>query len=367
MGFLNNIFGSKEKPIKSYDDFWEWFVDHESKFHEIVRARDTARIEQDFFGPLGAKVRQINEGYFFLVGMLDDRTVDMIFTADGNPKNIVFVEELVAAAPAIPGWVFKSAKPPAACFGLKMNGITYDESSLSFYANDHESMPDLVDITLVHEAFSGAETGYAKNGAYIFLDNYLGELNFLANIDRLEFCAPAEAEKDAIPIEALPNYLETRASLFVEKYDGVRIFTDNDNYAALEWQTENGCPAIAIVNTDLLKWDKKASHPWMMVVTIPYDGSNNNGMPDSDTMEKMNRLEDAFREELKDVDGYLNIGRQTSENQRHIFFASIDFRQPSKVTYELQKRYRSGFDLEYEIFKDKYWQSVRHFSPQEEQ
>ena len=36
-------------------------------------------------------------------------------------------------------------------------------------------------------------------------------------------------------------------------------------------------------------------------------------------------------EELKDFEGYLNIGRQTADSVREIYFACKEFRKPSKV------------------------------------
>lgn len=362
MGFLSNLFGDQDKPIENYTDFWAWFSQNQSAFHKVIRSKDTEKISKEVFGPLGEKLVQIKDGFFFLAGMLDDSTVDLVFTADGDPKNIVFVEELVAAAPELSGWQFTPLKQPVNSFGLRMNGVEFGEQSLSFYPIEHEDMPDLVDITLVHPALAGASTESAKHGAYIFLDNFLGELNFLTRIDDLNYSTPSDAARKCIPIEALPNYLETREALFIEKYHGVRIFTDEDSYSGLEAEIDNGLPWLAIVNSDLLKWDKKASHPWMLVVTIFYKGENN-GLPDSAEYDQLNEIEDSISDVLKDADGYLNIGRQTGNNERLIFFACAEFRKPSKVAYEVQQRYKNLFAIEYDLFKDKYWQSVSHFSP----
>lgn len=368
MGFLSKIIGRSEtptKPIESYADFWGWFAEHQSGFHKIIQTKDSARIEREVFPPLSAALGQIKDGFFFLMGMVDSSTADLVFTADGNPKNIVFVEELVAAAPEMPGWQFTSLKQPVHGISLRMNGAEFGTDSLWFYPNNHEEMPDLVDITLVHKTLGEADTDWAKQGSYIFLDNFLGELNFLTEIDQLNFCGPNDAEKELIPIEALPNYLETRKALFAEKYEGVRIFTENDNHSLIEAQLESGEPLLAAVNTDLLNWDKKASHPWMLVVTITFDGKDNKGLPDGNTAEKLNEIEEAIYSQLKDFNGYLNVGRQTANSERNIFFACVDFREPSKVAYEIQRRYNGEFAIDYDIFKDKYWRSVGHFSPSE--
>lgn len=367
MSFLKNLFAAKETKISSYADFWDWFSENQSSFHNIVKTKDVKIIEDKFFSRLGPKLNELKDGFFYLVGMLDDSTADLVFTADGNPKNIIFVEELVKAAPAIAGWQFTSLKQPMGDgFGLTMNGITHDQDTLSFYPSDHLDMPDLVDITIVHRDLNDSNEQSIKNGAYIFLDNYLGELSFLENIDDLSFSGPTDIETKLIPIDALENYLQTRKALFVEKYDGVRVFTENDAYSLMEAELESGRTMVATVNTDLLNWDKKASHPWMLVFTIRYDGDNFNGLPDSTTAEKLNEIEDTIRNELKDADGYLNIGRQAANNERHIFFACVDFRIPSRVANEVKHRCREDFELDFDIYKDKYWRSVEHLKPHQD-
>ena len=368
MGLLKNLFGTKEKEIKSYADFWEWFNENQSTFHQVIRTKDARAIEGKFFTRLAPKLNELKDGFFYLVGMLDDSTVDLVFTADGNSKNIVFVEELVETAPIIAGWQFTPLKQPMdiASFGLTMNGVAHDKDTLWFYATDHLDMPDLVDITIVHRDLDVSNEQSIKSGAYIFLDNYLGELSFLSGIDDLTFVGPSDAEKDLIPIDALENYLQTREALFVEKYDGVRIFTDNDKYSVMQAELEGGRMLVATVNTDLLEWDKKASHPWMLVVKIGFDGGESNGLPDAATAEKLNEIEDAISRRLRDVDGYLNIGRQAANNERLIFYACVDFRQPSKVAYEAKRKYEGLLALDYEIYKDKYWRSVSHFSPKKD-
>ena len=360
MSLMNKFFGSKkDEPITSYQDFWKWFAGKAAGFHKVVRTNDSAKIEREIFGQLSAALGQVREGYFYLIGMVSDSTADLVLTADGNPKNIVFVEELVDRAPSIPGWQFTKLKQPESGFYMTMNGYEFGPKTLSFYPDNHQDMPDLVDITIVHSDLDDSNTEGIEHGAYIFLDNFLGELNFLTGIDRLSFCRPSEAKSKCIPIEALPNFLETREALFVEKYRGVRINSENDNHSVVEGQTSGGVQWFGIVNEDLMKWDKKASHPWMLVLTIPFGGKD--GLPDQQTADKLNDLEDAFMERLKAEDGFLNIGRDAGNNERSVYIACVDFRKPSKVAYELQQEYKNITPFNYDIFKDKYWQSVSHF------
>jgi len=97
------------------------------------------------------------------------------------------------------------------------------------------------------------------------------------------------------------------------------------------------------------------------VVILKYDGEEHNGMPDTETSELMNQIEDEILLELKDSDGYLNIGRQTANSEREVYFACKDFRKPSKVLYSFEQKYADKIDLSYDIYKDKYWESFEQF------
>jgi hypothetical protein len=74
-------------------------------------------------------------------------------------------------------------------------------------------------------------------------------------------------------------------------------------------------------------------------------------------------LEEELIAQLTDREGYLNVGRQTADGSREIYFACQDFRKPSKVLHQFQVAYEGIFDVTYEIYKDKYWQSFEQFSP----
>ncbi len=360
---IKNIFGKKEKKIMNYSDFWTWFQKHEKSFFNVVN--NNKDIEKDFFDKISLRLSELKDGYFFLTGMFDDNTVELVFTADGNPKNIVFVEELVENAPKINGWIFTALKPATDIekVTINMEGYEFDSENLFFYSNDYADFPDEVDICVIYNEMTEENKQQTGNGSYIFIDNYLGELAFLNNIDNIKFISRNEAEKELIPISKLRDFLTWRQKEFIEKYSGLRHNTENDSYSSLEAILNNGRPLVAIVNSTLLDWDCKASHPWILKVEINYDGNDNNGMPDEITYELLNEFEELIMVELKDFDGYLNIGRQTADNSREIYFACKDFRKPSKILHDLTQKYSGKLDLNFDIYKDKYWQSFERFRP----
>ena len=364
MSFLKSIFKTKDEPIKSYADFWTWFQKNEKEFFNVVKKRKD--IEKDFFNKLSPKLAELKEGYFYLTGIYDENTVELVLTADGNTKNIVFVEELVEGAPKISGWKFTALKPALDIkdVNIEMGGYKFNSSNMSFYANELPDYPDEIDITIVHNDLTEENKNHILNGTYIFLDNYLGELDFLNNIDNLKVINKKEAEKELVSIDKLKDFLIWRQKEFIEKYEGVRYDTENDTYSILEAELESGNNLTAVINTELLNWDSKASHPWISVLTSKYDGSNNNSVPNKKDYKLLDTIEEDVMQDLKDIDGFLNIGRQTAKGERDIYFACKDFRKPSKVFFKIQKKYSSGFEMEYDIYKDKYWRSFEKFSDQ---
>jgi len=361
MSFLQKLFGKKDEPITNYEDFWIWFQKNERDFYHVVKNRGD--IEKVFFDKLSPKLEELKEGYFFVTGMLDDHTVELIVTADGNTLNVVFVEELVKHAPEITGWKFTALKPALDIedVTIEMGGVRFAADNLSFYSNSLPNYPDEIDICITHTDLNEENRQAIVTGVSIFLDNYLGELDFLNTIDNLEVIGEREANEELIPISKLKDFLNWRQKEFVEKYEGVRYDTAEDDYVMFEAKLKSGNMLVAVINSQLLNWDGKASHPWLAVMTIQYDGSKNNGMPNNQDYESMSSIEEEIMKALLDKDGYLNIGRQSADNKREIYFACKDFRKPSKVLYEIQEKFRDRFEMEYEIYKDKYWQTFDRF------
>lgn len=361
MSFLKKLFSKRETAINSNEGFWEWFTANQQNFFEVVKSGK--KIEQHFFTPLSKKLDQLKDGYWYVTGMYNEHTAELIFTADGTIKNIVFVEELVAYAPSLGNWKFTALKPSLDIkdVSIKMDGHDFNQDNLFFYSNEQAAYPDEIDISIVHSEMTEEKKKDMTTGIYIFLDNYLGELNFVNTIDHLEIVSHEKATDTLIPVNKLKDFLIWREKEFVEKYEYTRYDTSQCKYAVLEATLKNGNPLIAAINTELLTWDQKASHPWIATMTIKFDGSNNKGFPSKAHYNLLDKIEEEMNLELIDKNGYLNVGRQTADGERNIYFACRDFRKPSKVMYAIQQAHAGEFEIAYDIYKDKYWQSFEHF------
>ena len=84
MSFLTTIFKKKEDPIKTNSDFWTWFKKNEKKFFRVIERHEN--IERDFFDKISPKLKELKDGFYYLTGMFDDKTVELILTADGTIK-----------------------------------------------------------------------------------------------------------------------------------------------------------------------------------------------------------------------------------------------------------------------------------------
>lgn len=361
MNFLKNIFGSSTKKISSNKEFWEWFVQHQDKFAEAIRSNNN--IENLFIAPVNARLNELRDGYSFLAGCEKDGTLELIITPDGIAKNVVFCEELVEAAPPIAGWKFLALKRELdiSNVNVEMGGFAFSKETMFFYPLTIAGKPDFIEICIVHKQYDKKKHDLFFSGSCIFLDNYLGELHFLTTVDNLRVEGLDNNGPELVPIDKLKDYLLWREKEFIEKYSGVRRNTDNDAHSTFEAELPNGTPYIAVINTDAIKWDSVASHPWILQIETAYDGSKNNGLPDEATYEKLNQLEEALLSRLQDKDGYINVGRETGDNSRLTYFACKEFRRPALVTDDVFNKFRSTLNIKFDLFKDKYWQTFDRF------
>lgn len=363
MGFFSNLFSKKETPVTNIHtnaDFWNWFKQHEAKFYEITKSGENVHLFHDKLAP---KLQQLRDGYYFLSGMLTNDVAELIITADGHIKNFVFVEDLIADAPEIKGWKFTALKPSMDNHeqGIQMDGYEFSGKTISFYANEQKDHPDEIDLTIVNTDLTDSNKDSVILGTHIFLDNFLGEINFATTIDTISVVAKNTTDNELIPIEKLKPYLIWREKEFVEKYEGIRHNTDDDTYTTFEGSLNSGDVVIAIINTSLLEWDCIASHPWIARIEIEYDGSESNGLPNEYDFNRMNEMEDKLLAQLKDAEGYLNIGRETGENIRTLYFACKEYRKPAKVIDAISNEYQQNENITHTIYKDKYWQTFDRF------
>lgn len=344
-----------------YKGFWDWFLTKEEDFYKIVKEGEQEAIEKDFFDSIAPKLSQINEGYYFLTGMSDDSTAELVLTADGEIRNVVFIEELIDSAPKLDHWKFTALKPAMDIkdVSIAMDDYQFTKDNVFFYSNEQEEYPDEIDLVFAYDG-STENKDAITTGVCIFLDNFLGELNFATQIDTFAVIGVNQAKKELIPIEKLKDFLSWREREFTEKYKSISSPNIEEVFSILRATLNNKRPLIACMNLPLLNFDAKASYPWISVLKFHYDGDGNDGLPEKEDFEKLGDIEDKAIEELKEK-GYLYIGRETTDNIKESYFAGKDFRQISKV-FKAVKDNNPEYKISFNIFKDKYWQFFNYYN-----
>ncbi|MCQ9634864.1 DUF695 domain-containing protein [Chryseobacterium sp. WG23] len=350
----------KYKEKLEYKDFWDWFLTMEKTFFKVVKEGGQEAIEKDFFDIISPKLNQINKGYYFLTGMSDDSTAELIITVDGEIKNIVFAEELIEAAPKLKHWKITALKPAMDIQNVHVGigDYKFSKDTIFFYSNEHEEYPDEIDLVFVYQG-TAENKEVITTGICIFLDNFLGELNFATQIDTFTVIGIEQAGKELVPVEKLKDFLEWREREFIEKYKSTEWDDKEDEFSILRADLENSRPLIACINLSLLKYGARASYPWVSVLKTHYNGDDNDGLPEKEDFEKLNDIENKAIEELK-KNGYLYVGRESADNIKESFFVGKDFRQIAKVLKKIVQD-NPDYKMSFGIFKDKYWQYFKDY------
>ena len=365
MKFIKNIFSKKEEKESTSKsqitivEFWNWFMENQSRFHKAVKEQNNIQFE--FINPVFNKLNQIREGAFLLIGMMDENKAEIVFTAEGNLLNFPYISEIVDSSPKLENPQFTAFKPSMDFpdFGINMGPKSFSTDNIKFYTNIDSNYPDQIDIRLVFtEEYGEEEKALTEHGIFIFGENYIGELKLATQVDRISVEHQIDTSEDLNPITKLNEYINWREKEFEEKYIGTVHNSDESNYSSLEWE-KGDKGIVGVVNSDLIRWDKKASHPWIMVITIEFDENENNGMPNQEALQTYYQFEDKLRELLPDKEGYIHVAQTTGLGKREIYYANKDFVKPIKILDQMKDKVNFKYSIE--VFKDKYWQSMKHF------
>lgn len=358
---------SSEKPtssthlINSYHEFWHWFESRAQEFYDVIRSGKD--VEEKFINIFAPELDSVEPRVFFLVGMDKDKKAELVFTPDGIIKNVLWAEKIVAAAPAIDNWKFRALKPESnnEDFAIRMHDLQFDKENIKFYPILHDNYPDKIDLMFVYDSYHEESREEILNGIFIFLDNYLGEETMIQCIDKIDVRGPLNLQEELIPLNKLVDYIKWREKEFVEKYQDVRHDSSDDRFSGFEGTVEGGKPILSTINTSVLDWDYKASHPWILVIMNAYDAETEAGFPNPETYEDISKLEEDLEAELPSIDGYIFLGSETVDGLRETFIACREFRKATEVMKRLLQKYQSQLNLSFDFFKDKYWQSFERY------
>lgn len=172
--------------------FWRWFEKNAAKIRIGVDAQDHEVIIRQ----LGEQIAKARPGVVHEIGMPDDDTVELIFSADGFWDAIPGVLALINGAPRIEGFVFTAFRPrrPAPSLIVLDQDVAGDDLH---YLSSLDG--DRMDLT-VFVPGDGDDRARATIG-FLMLDQALGEYDVMTGLGRIDFVGePLEGAK---PLTAL--------------------------------------------------------------------------------------------------------------------------------------------------------------------
>ncbi|TCM67352.1 uncharacterized protein DUF695 [Acinetobacter calcoaceticus] len=340
-----------------YQEFWQWFINRAVQFQPDHWVQDQV---ETFSLELRTVVNRIHSGIGFRIETMQDGVKQLCFSCQGNIANIVMIESLVDAAPEISGWEILAFQPAVDLnmIDLTISGYSFNQHQLQYAFKFDPDQAHFIDLHIIHPDYVTAQHDVFMDAISIYLEQLLGELDKLSLIDHYSICAQPEFDSSSKPIQYLQQELADLLQQQAYLDDLYATDAEDDEYQVLEAITEDGHLLTALMNSHLLHWDKKPSHPWLMVIEIAYAGNESHFMPSQRDFLALNQLENELELQLHYEQGYVNIGHETGSNLRSIFFASKDFRKPVQVINALKSKYQPQFEIDVRIFKDKYWQSL---------
>lgn len=175
-------------------EFWKWF---ESNQHPYLFINNDNMLErEEIVNRFGEKLHEFHEGLFFLIGGNPDGPQELIITAEGIKENFPKVEELVNAAPEIPGWKIIAFKPALdSSFGIRIGEMEYSPENLWFIPLKHPDHPEYLGLHIGIPAFDEQLKDDYLQIVFLILDNLLGEKKSAEEIQYIE----------TVPLPALPS------------------------------------------------------------------------------------------------------------------------------------------------------------------
>jgi hypothetical protein len=147
--------------------FWQWFGENSSRLFAFEADQDRV------FRDLTAALHKVHEGLTFEFGPVDDNKREFIVSADGIRERFPAVQDLVAAAPAMPQWIVVPFRPPKDIGSvIEYDGHRVGPADVWFRA---EADGDRIGLTLYVRGLTDENKRSLGGATFILLDNALGE------------------------------------------------------------------------------------------------------------------------------------------------------------------------------------------------
>lgn len=167
--------------------FWSWFASKQTVYEALISEMEQEGGSQAPSPAVMSGIKQLHkalaeydERLKFEFGRDELKRFDLVISADGDAAAFESVFKLVAAAPAIPGWIITPLKPrrPEALPAAQVEGRMVSSDQFRFHAApDPEAPGKSVILVLVDAPDLDMMPDLYDRLAYLCVDAQLGELD----------------------------------------------------------------------------------------------------------------------------------------------------------------------------------------------
>ncbi len=193
------------------DRFWDWFVSAAPKMARLFEMEDA----QTLGAIVQPKVDSLNGGLGWEIGPNEIGGLFFALTFQGNREQIALAEQVIRAAPTIPGWSFHYGKRPRVWNGrFSLLNSSEDEIWLNCsnwqYQLTAFSDNEFFDVHLFADDLPSMSDTMKQQAALLVVDSYL-EKTAVERIDRITLEAPISIEiaNSLTPLRYLPNHIQS--------------------------------------------------------------------------------------------------------------------------------------------------------------
>jgi len=187
--------------------FWTWFQQHKAALDTL---NDT---DEPLWDDALAQLQAIHPAVSFALSEPQDKDEDrdFVLTAECDTDLFPLVDEVIAAAPKLPGWQLIALKPAMGFdFVSDFEDLTLDPRTMHFFPIRNSARPRALGLRVALPEFTKRRQLQLVDAVAMILEEGLGEREAATHIEHLEVVAvPANLKAEGYaPLPELPDYIK---------------------------------------------------------------------------------------------------------------------------------------------------------------
>ncbi|TVZ60379.1 hypothetical protein NA63_2932 [Flavobacteriaceae bacterium MAR_2010_105] len=210
--------------MQKINDFWSWFQECHQELYNLHKFDYDLQIY--YYLELNAKLEEYNKDIGFIIKFPESEKAELVITADGNPDGVLYVRNLIAAAPRLPNWNFTAFVQPMIdvekCsqgndIPYEFDGLTIKASDLKWLPFEHHEATDkwslMIYIMGYKQLMKDIGPTLLEEYIFIILQDLLGEFIVYKRIERVYYDDLLFNQFELLPIHELPEYLSVESAI----------------------------------------------------------------------------------------------------------------------------------------------------------